>query len=75
MICLNRTPGEHSLGAFPLRCDYCKAHAAGKREGIEAAAKLLERESPNHAAIAWAPAIRALLQTEARAETGESGKR
>jgi hypothetical protein len=47
-----------------------RGHAAGKREGIEAAAKYLEREHPNHGGPQDADRIRALLQTEARAETG-----
>jgi hypothetical protein len=62
-----------------------EAHAAGKREGIEAAAKLHEAfvreadESSDANAAYWsnemARRIRALLQTEARAETGEGKRR
>jgi len=43
--------------------------AAGYREGIEAAAKLIERGHPHHGGPQDAERIRALLQTEARGET------
>jgi hypothetical protein len=95
VICIGEWPGEHSLGAFPLRCNYCKAHAAGKREGIEAAARAVGDKAVRlreRAQAAWEARardnadslsvhaaaledvgadIRALLQTEARGETGE----
>lgn len=54
-----------------------EAHAAGKREGIEAAAKLARGfgqswHGPNGAkSYPYEEAIIALLQTEARAETGK----
>jgi hypothetical protein len=78
--CSNDDIVEHDQGSSE-ECSYCAEYlngvadgkAAGKREGIEAAAKYIETHS---AQVQLAPAnavdgIRALLQTEARAETGK----
>ena len=81
--CSNDDIVEHDQGSSE-ECSYCAEYlngvadgkAAGKREGIEAAAKYIETQS---AQVQLAPAnavdgIRALLQTEARAETEDHEK-
>jgi hypothetical protein len=58
---------RHDLGALPVTCPCCITYAAGKLEGIEAAATEMEA----HGWQQQARRIRALLPIEARAETGE----
>jgi hypothetical protein len=72
--CGNDAGTGHDVTDRDLDCEPClmfnMGHAAGKREGIEAAAK----DCDDKGCPDCAEDIRALLQTEARAETGE-GKR
>lgn len=90
LLCCDRSCVYYSvLGSVP--CAVCRAKAAGKREGIEAAAKRVEellmqpirlipmtptkeketRDDMRHGMQKALAVVRALLQTEARVETGE----